>query len=269
MTSHELSKNQRGFTLIEVLMVLMLIGILTYVSLEAINSSTNDAKFQETNDEMHMIADAIVGSRKLNESGSRTSFGYYGDVGALPPTIGGLTTMPGTVSVYTVNSTARTAVGWNGPYLEQGDTSVDYTTDGWGTAYVYDNVAGTLTSYGADKVAGGTGLNQDIVISFPTNERQATVQGFVSVAGAPPTTASYGQVELNYPNGTGGLTQSLQYVGSGTGGSFSFSNVPYGIRSITVYKPDKATAVSPNILGPFVITVDKPKTLVPSSILDF
>lgn len=256
---------KNGFTLIEILMALMLISILTYVSLEAINSSVNDSRFQETVDEMHAISEAMVGNPKLQESGSRTSFGYFGDVGAMPASISDLITKPATVSAYAVNSSARTSVGWNGPYLAQGDSSVDYTTDGWGTAYVY-STAGTpsITSYGADKVAGGTGLNQDITITFPSSERLATVQGFVSNAGGPQES---GDVELNYPNGTGGLSNPIYTLTVGNKGYFTFSNVPYGIRSITVYRPSRA---SPTIgtLGPIVITVDKPTVVVPAAQLD-
>ena len=248
-------------------MVLILIGILTYVSLEAINSSVSDARFQETVDEMRMITEAMVGNKKLQEGGSRTSFGYFGDVGALPSAIGDLTTKPGAVSAYTVSSANRIAYGWNGPYVEQGDSAADYTTDAWGTAYVYTSGAGPLVSYGANKVAGGTSLDQDITITLPTAERVATVEGFVSNAGGPITANA--QVELNYPNGTGGLTQTLANTTAALKGYFSFASVPYGVRSITIYNPDKATATAVNTKGPFVITVDKPKVFVPANQLDF
>lgn len=254
------TKSQSGFTLIEILMALVLIGILTYVSLQVISGSVSDARFDETVQEMHVIADAIVGNKNLQEGGSRTSFGYFGDVGALPSAIGDLTTKPGTVSAYTVSTTNRTGYGWNGPYLQTGDNNADYTTDAWGTAYVYDSAAGTLKSYGADKVAGGTSFNQDILLSFPTSERLATVSGFVSSAGGPPAIAC--KVQLNYPDGNGGLTQSLQDMGAN--GSFSFTNVPYGVRSIAVGCPDMATIK----IGPVVITVDKPKVFVPATQLD-
>ena len=267
MTSHAFSHNQKGFSLIEILMVLLLIGILTYVSLEAINNSVSDARFQETVDEMRVIGEAIVGNKKLQEGGTRTSFGYWGDVGALPTVIGDLTVRPAAVSAYTVSTASRTGYGWNGPYLESGDAAVDYTTDAWGNAYIWSPAAvpPTLVSRGSDGAAGGTGLAQDITISFPTNERVATVEGFVSNAGGP--IAAIADVELNYPNGTGGLTQTIYPATVAGKGYFTFASVPYGVRSITIYTPTKAG--STNTKGPFVITIDKPKVFVPANQLDF
>jgi len=256
-----------GFTLIELLMVLILVSVLTVVSIEAINSSMDDSRFQETLNEMRAISDAIVGNRDLREGGTRTSFGYFGDVGALPAAIGGLTTIPGGVSAYTVNSTARTAYGWNGAYLQGGDSGTDYTSDAWGTAYVYSPGATppTLVSYGADGVAGGTGLDQDITISWPVAERTATVEGFVSSAGSPYTAGA--EAELNYPNGSGGLTQSLDTNLAAENGHFSFTSVPYGVRSITIYQGTKAAPTA--TIGPVIITVDRPQVLVPANQLDF
>jgi prepilin-type N-terminal cleavage/methylation domain-containing protein len=263
MTSLERFRNQRGFSLIEILMALMLISILTYVTLEVVDSSINDAKFDETYQEMQAISNAIMGNPKLQEGGSRTSFGYFGDVGAMPTGIADLITIPGGYTAYTVSSANRTAHGWNGPYLEQGDAASDYTTDAWGTAYVYNAGAGTLVSYGANKVAGGTGLNQDITLTFPAAERLATVEGFVSDAGGPEESC---EVEINYPNGTGGLAQSQYTCTAGAKGYFTFANIPYGVRSITVYQPTKAAPT--DSVGPVVITVDKPKVHVPANQLD-
>ncbi len=248
-------------------MVLILVAILTYVSLEAINTSVSDARFQETVQEMRVISEAIVGNKKLQEGGTRTSFGYFGDVGALPPTLGGLTTIPGGIAAFTVSSANRIAYGWNGPYLEQGDAAIDYTTDAWGNAYVWNTVPFPLQliSRGSDGGVGGAGLAQDITITFPVNERVATVEGFVSDAGKPITTTA--DVELNYPDGAGGLTQTIYNATVAAKGYFTFANIPYGVRSITIYTPTKAG--STNTKGPFVVTVDKPKVFLQANQLDF
>ncbi|MEZ4873144.1 MAG: hypothetical protein R2827_13075 [Bdellovibrionales bacterium] len=58
-------------------------------------------------------------------------------------------------------------------------------------------------SRGADGVAGGTGLDQDITVSFPASERNATVTGFISDQGGPFTTAA--EAEVNSPDGAGGI----------------------------------------------------------------
>lgn len=262
MTSQELFHNQRGFSLIEILMALMLISILTYVALEVVDNSVNDAKFDETYQEMQAISHAIMGNPKLQEGGSRTSFGYFGDVGAMPAAISSLITIPGGVAAYAVSSADRTAAGWNGPYLEQGDSAADYTTDAWGTAYVYNAGAGTLVSYGANKVAGGTGLDQDITLSFPAAERLATVEGFVSDAGGPEENCD---VRIYYPNGSGALTSTTYTAVAGAKGYFTFNNIPFGIRSIVVFCPTGTTTIA---VGPVVLTVDRPKVHVPANQLD-
>ncbi|MEZ4873143.1 MAG: prepilin-type N-terminal cleavage/methylation domain-containing protein [Bdellovibrionales bacterium] len=99
--------SNRGFTLIEILMVIVLVGILSVVSVEVITDSVDDAKFDETVDEMRAIQYAIVGNPKLRDKGARTSFGYYGDVGALPTSISDLITKPGAVAAYSVNDASN------------------------------------------------------------------------------------------------------------------------------------------------------------------
>lgn len=47
------------------------------------------------------------------------------------------------------------------------------TIDGWGRAIKYDVTERsivTLSSFGADRATGGTGLNQDIVVTFDVND---------------------------------------------------------------------------------------------------
>ncbi len=260
------SQKNAGFTLVEILMVIILVGILSAVSVSVLNDSVDDGRFDETLSEMRTIRDAVIGNQKLREGGTRTSFGYFGDVGAMPAVIGDLTTIPAGVTAWVVDSAERTSYGWNGPYLSGGDSGADYTTDAWGTAYVYTPgaVPPTLVSLGADRAVGGTELNQDITINMPATERLATVEGFVSDSGGPYTGDL--QIELNYSSGTGGLNQAMVTKASPSDGHFSFASVPFGVRSITVYQGTKAVPIS--TVGPVVITVDRPNVMVPANQLD-
>src|SRR3712207_8217999 len=60
---------------------------------------------------------------------SRTSFGYHGDVGALPSSINDLITRPLTVAAYSANTANRHMFGWNGPYLDTSDRSEEHTSE--------------------------------------------------------------------------------------------------------------------------------------------
>ena len=188
-------------------------------------------------------------------------------MGAIPAVIGDLLTKPGGVSAYAINASARFGFGWNGPYLSGGNTATDYTKDAWGNPLIYTPGASppTLVSRGADGTAGGTGFNQDITVTLPTELTTATVSGFICQGGGPFSAAA--QVELNIPNGaTGLLSQSEVVLVPADKGAFTFAAVPMGVRSITVYVPSKAAATQ--TLGPIVLTVDKPNYVVSCDRID-
>lgn len=260
----------KGFTVIELLMVMLLVGILAVVAVDVVSDTTSESRFEETVNRLKQIQNAMIGDPNLKEGGARTSFGYLGDVGGIPTAgqgLAALTTNPGVpVAGYAINSTVRFGIGWNGPYLSGGNSGTDYTTDLWGNALVYSPAAvpPTVVSRGSDGAAGGTGFAQDITVSMPVELRVATVRGFICVNGAPFTASA--EVQLNYPNGSGVLTQTTDAVIPAENGQFSFANVPMGIRSITVYIP--SIAAPTQTIGPVVITVDKPNFLVPCSQVD-
>ncbi len=263
-------KNQHGFTLIEILMVIALIGILAVATLDLVTDTLNQSRFEATVAKMQQIQNAMIGNIAITENNVRTSFGFLGDVGAIPTASQGILSLISQPSpalpVYAVNSTVRFGIGWNGPYLNGANSGSSYTTDGWGNAFVYNPTANppTLVSYGSDGAAGGTGFAQDLTVTLSNQLVSATVQGFICNHGAPFTSAA--QVELNYPNGSAVLTQSLLSVTVAAAGYFSFSNIPLGVRSITVYQPTKASPTT--TLGPVIITIDKPIYLVPCNAID-
>jgi hypothetical protein len=235
-----------------------------------ITDTMNQSRFETTVAKMQQIQNAMIGNIAITENNVRTSFGFLGDIGAIPSASQGilaLVSQPSpTLPPYAINSIVRFGIGWNGPYLGGGNTGTNFTTDGWGNAFVYNATANppTLISYGSDGVVGGTSFAQDITVTLSNQYMSATVQGFICNHGAPFT--SIAQVELNYPNGSGIITQSLVSLTSTNAGYFSFTNVPLGVRSITVYQPSKTSPTS--TLGPVIITVDKPIYLVPCNAID-
>jgi general secretion pathway protein G len=218
-----LKRKQAAFTLVEVLMVIGLLGILSVVSVGLMNSSVDESRFNETVSELGQIRDAMIGNINIREAHTRTSFGFLGDVGAIPTSgegIAALITNP-SLAVYAVNSTVRFGLGWNGPYLT-GGANANFINDAWGNAIVYSPNASpaTLISYGADGIAGGTGFNADITVNLPVELTTATVSGFICQSGG--AFVSSAQVEFNVPDGTGALTQSEATVAAVDKGYFSF-----------------------------------------------
>ena len=259
--------NRRGFTLIEVLMVILLVGVLATVSILTLNSNMDESRFQATVAEMQSLRDALIGNTELQEGGFRSSFGFLGDIGGLPTNAQGLNALlvnPG-LPLWAVNTAARFALGWNGPYITGGGIGTNYVQDGWGRNYTFNfgvNPA-TITSLGADGVAGGTEFNQDIVVQIPSTLLSATVHGFISSSGAPYTGTA--TVDMFYPV-AGVLTSVTVNVVVADSGHFVFANIPFGRRSFTIYIPSKAAPTQ--TIGPVLFVVDKYNYVIPSDYTD-
>lgn len=126
-----------GFTLIELIMVIIVLGIMAAVAIPVIGSFIASSKATATKDEMQRLARALAGAN------SESDRGFEGDVGRLPSALADLAAKPASVPAWN----AFTGVGWNGPYMDS--TNGDYLKDAWGQSYVYDTVARTLQSNGS------------------------------------------------------------------------------------------------------------------------
>lgn len=271
----QLSSNssKQGFTLIEILVSIAMMSVLTTVALTTMGSVVDDARFSQTTREIEQIRNALVGETQRLETGLRKNYGFLGDVGALPTTAQGLSVLfsegaasSAGLSMWSVHSSYGIGSGWKGPYLTNTDDQ-DYTRDAWGNAYVYANTGGTnatITSYGADGVAGGTGFNQDIVVSIPTDVIRGRLLGYVVTAQGDVTGADQvpysgnAYIELRYANGSGGLAVQSTSISVGNSGRYSFSNVPLGIGALLVYIPNSVAFTQ--VLGPSIVELNKAAT---------
>lgn len=130
---------EAGYTLVELLVVLAIIGLVAGVVAPQVLRYLGTAKINTTQTQMANIASAL----DL----------YYLDVGAYPPQETGLSAL--------VSAPAGVA-GWNGPYLKT-DAALK---DGWGKPLVYSVSAEqsvTVQSYGRDGMPQGEGLDADLV----------------------------------------------------------------------------------------------------------
>lgn len=208
---------EKGFSLIELVVVIVILGILSLVAIRNISTTTENAKFQATIQEMAQIENAMVGNESLIANGVRVDLGYVGDMGAFPAALTDLVQNMGG--------------NWKGPYITinfQQDPN-DYLNDAWGTLYQWTAATLTLLSPGngnpITKVIGGTGAAQT---DFLNN----------AVGGTISNRSSFTPTDAELANMT--ITLTLQSTGTRTatkqsGGSYSITNVPIGNHLITAF----------------------------------
>ena len=135
--------NRRGFTLIEIMVVIVILALLAALVGPKIMGRTDDAKIQTTKTQIRNLESAL----KL----------YKLDSGVYPSTEQGLNAL---VAIPTVGVIPKNFK--EGGYLE----SKNVPKDGWGNDFLYvspgEHGDYDLYSYGADGVKGGEGKNADI-----------------------------------------------------------------------------------------------------------
>lgn len=140
-----------GFTLIELIIIIVVLGILAAFSIAKYSDFLQESKLAATRTEMATIKRAIIGNPQLIAGGQYIDVGFVGNVGHPPAQLVELVRKPDTILAY--NAISR--LGWNGPYLDSAGN--DYLKDAWGLDYVYNPTARTITS---------TGSGTSIVVSF-------------------------------------------------------------------------------------------------------
>ena len=237
-TARAATPDRAGFTLIEAIFTLAIIAIVSVGLMTVSNAAFDMINVEITDDHIRALQRAVSGDPVIVLNEARTSFGYIGDMGNLPPAIEDLW-VKGSQSDFSFDTTKKTGGGWDGPYLETSIVEMldSLALDAWSTALFYDptpfldegfgaNAQGKLISFGPDGIAGG---NDDISIHFFDSEIVSRVQGFIrdedenGVSGV--------GVTVNYPqNGT--LTS--QTIQSDSLGYYFFLDIPFGNRSLTI-----------------------------------
>ncbi len=136
------SRRFAGFTLIEMLVVMVIIGLLAGLVGPKLFGKVDSSKVQTAQTQVKMLKGALESMRL--------------DIGRFPTAVEGLALLNNTPLDPAIRS------GWRGPYLED-----NLPPDPWGNAYQY-GVPGAngqpfaLYSFGADGKRGGEGLDADV-----------------------------------------------------------------------------------------------------------
>ncbi|MEO0097107.1 MAG: prepilin-type N-terminal cleavage/methylation domain-containing protein [candidate division WOR-3 bacterium] len=210
-------KINRGVTLLEMIVVMVIIGILAGISLSAIDRVRERSQIDETMEELKRIGKAINGDPELIADGKRIDFGYVGDMGKLPDSLGALVNNEGGL--------------WKGPYLKLDflEDKESYKMDAWGRYYQYTPEDLAIRSFANGRFT----LTYKIAENYDDLFNNK-IYGYIydSEKNPPGNMAVNFRVGCEYPkNGEMVYVESIPHPD----GFFSFDNIPIGIHLIRVY----------------------------------
>lgn len=139
-----LMRNTAGFTLIEIMVVIIILGLLAAIVMPRIVGETDRARYEQARVQMRILEDALKR--------------YKLDSGRFPTTEQGLEALVSKPSTGTVPRTYA-----EGGYLDK----PEIPSDPWGNQYVYISPGQhgpdyDLKSFGADGLEGGEGYDEDL-----------------------------------------------------------------------------------------------------------
>jgi prepilin-type N-terminal cleavage/methylation domain-containing protein len=233
--------DHRGFTLVEVVVILAVLAILAAIAIPAALRIFQVTAEEGTRDELQNLKEAMIGNPNRLRSSVRSDFAFLGDLGRLPTNLDEIL-VKGALPAFAFDNAKQVGAGWKGPYITgsfAGEEPDDFKNDQLGNPYTYSDVDFTngngeladakITSVGPD---GTFGTADDIVIEILKNETEGTVRGRVVTSSGAGVSGT--AVDLNFPsNGT----LSTVTATTDAGGNFAFTSVPFGPRSVTV-SPD-------------------------------
>lgn len=203
------AKGKAGFTLMELLVVLLIIGVLSTVAIRTIDATRDRGLFDQTTKEMKELIYAIVGNPNLTANGRRIDFGFYGDMMRLPQSVREL-----------VENTTGSP-NWHGPYFRVSflQDTVGYRLDAWGTPYTYDPEQGTIATLGNGKYP----MTMRIVDSLSHLTNNWIIGNITDGENNPPgdKAATVG-IKLIFPDGT------FYFTTPDPGGFYEFSPNTHG-----------------------------------------
>lgn len=227
--------------------VIAVIAILAALITPLAVNQIMQARYDACREELDLIKKAIVGDPALIEAGTRSSYGFVGDLGILPRAnlgdlgfdennrLGDLLEQNG-LQGWDGPPTFDIWFGWRGSYVSD-------DLDAWGRRYRYANywpggtptfqalplVIARIWSVGPDGNDDG-GANDDVFIDIRTDEAFSMISGNTLDECA--VSVQFQSIILTYPDGDNTLVQET-ITPAVNQVLFNFSNpIPIGIRQI-------------------------------------
>ncbi|WP_136678593.1 prepilin-type N-terminal cleavage/methylation domain-containing protein [Neptunomonas sp. XY-337] len=153
----QLTQKQYGFTLLELIVVVGLLGLITSLATDYMVNETNQTRYKTTEKRIEKIKYALVGDSSRTLNGEPDLSGFVHDMGRLPLNLDELVDEPDDCNPSEAgNQTCKPSfhaglgrvIGWRGPYIQPDIAQ----SDGWGFTWQGDISAGTIESYGLDGI---------------------------------------------------------------------------------------------------------------------
>ena len=189
-------KKNQGFSILEVIIVLVLMGILSLAGGRSADSMDQARRFRQTLDAMERIRFKLSGNPSVLQNGHRVDYGYLRVSSLLPFNVLTLIDLP--------------------------SSHPDITTqDYWGNAYTINSPYGngtniTMTSLGANGAAGGSGFDTDLAFQINVQDHydSDTRVYLTDRNGTALTNAHISAIQGSY-SVDGGITADFTYQNAG------------------------------------------------------
>ena len=206
-----------GFSLIELLVIIVVIGLFAAIIMQRMSSSLDDFRKVGTEREMTRLAMAIAGDPRITSAGIRSDFGYIGDIGAFPPNLAALAENPGGWPT------------WHGPYIDitVAQDSLGYSRDAWGVPYQYSGVE-IVSNGGSDTIRKTIAPSRS---DYLLNSYRGTIR---DAANNPPGNdyADSIRLEITIPVDSGN-TAVKSYLPD-SAGEFTLDSLPVGTHQLKI-----------------------------------
>lgn len=233
-------RHKRGFTLLELVVVIAILAVLSTVALRSMTGVASQARFEATQRTLDQVHEAILGAPcDRQPDGTLIISGFIADMGRPPTNLNELLSLPAGAPAFTVQRVpadpdVMVAGGWNGPYIR---LPIGATTlcDGWGAPLIESpdgsGFLGTVSSYGADGLPGGTGYDLDLSCQIVTTNYTASLTGLVTLNDASASNG-VGNVVV-YGPGAASAVFPLSFAANSQ--NFAFSTLSHGPRAVRAY----------------------------------